>query len=55
MPFGLPISSSELLTYGGVGYTLGTLLHQGSIAKLSSYAIIIGGVFWIIEQLGISL
>lgn len=55
MVFGFPISSGQLLTYGGVGYTVGTLLHQGSIAKFSGYAIMAGGVLWILEQLGIGL
>lgn len=53
MVLGLPISSSTLLTWGGLGYAAGTILKQGTITKFSGYAIIAGAVLWLIERTGI--
>jgi hypothetical protein len=53
MVFGLPISSSDLLTWGGLGFTAGTLLKQGTITKFSGYAIMGGALLWLLERVGI--
>lgn len=56
MGLGLPFGASDLLFWGGVGFTAGTLLKQAEIAKFGGYGVMIG-VIWSIatNYLGISI